>query len=106
MARQAEAQLRAGKADEAAAIITKGEPLITRLLAVPQPSLAAVSAASDLDELYGRMLLSNGNYGWARLLFQKNLARWKSWTPKTEETEQRRKQAEAEITLCDRKLAE
>jgi hypothetical protein len=60
--------------------------------------------ASDLDDLYGRMLLANRHYGGARLLFQKNLARWKHWQPQTPETARRLKQAESAIAECDRHL--
>lgn len=65
-----------------------------------------MAAASDLDELYGHMLLTNGNYGWARMMFQKNVARWRSWKPRTDETERRLKVAEAEVAECDRRMAE
>jgi hypothetical protein len=106
MDRQAESLLARGKADEAAAIITAGEPWVSRLLAVPQPTLAAMEAASDLDNLYGRMLLSNRNYGWARIVFQKNLARWRNWRPQTDETVRRLKQSEAAIAECDRRMVE
>jgi hypothetical protein len=103
---QAESLLRKGPSDEAATIITKGQPLMERLLAVPRPTLAAMEAASDLDDLYGRMLLANRQYGWARIQFQKNLARWKSWKPETPETARRRKLAESAIGECDRHLDE
>lgn len=106
MARDAERLLTAGKADEAAAVITKAQPLIARLLGVPHPSLEAMIAGSDVDELYGHMLLSNGNYGWARLVFQKNVARWKNWTPLTDETERRRHVAELEIAECDKHIGQ
>ncbi len=106
MDRQAESLLEKGKADEAAAIITDGEPFVTRLLAVPRPTLAAMEAASDLDNLYGRMLLANRNYGWARIVFQKNLARWKTWKPQTDETARRLKLTEAAIAECDRRMLE
>ena len=79
---------------------------MTRLLSVPRPTLAAVEAASGLDDLYGRMLLSNRHYGWARLLFQKNLARWTNWQPQTAETVRRRKLAESQIAECDRLMVE
>jgi hypothetical protein len=102
--RSAENSFRAGRADEAAALIEKGKPLMTRVLAVPRPSLAATLAASDLDDLYGRMLLSNRHYGWARLLFQKNLSRWTLWRPSNPETERRLRLAAAEIAECDRHL--
>ena len=104
--REAEGLLRSGKADQAAALITKGQPMMTRLLSVPRPTLAALEAASGLDDLYGRMLLSNRHYGWARLLFQKNLARWTNWQPQTAETVRRRKLAESQIAECDRLMVE
>src|SRR5690242_323638 len=71
--REAADLLQRNQADEAAAAITKGQPLQARLLAAPHPPLAAMEAVSDLDELYARMLLSNHHDGWARLLFQKNV---------------------------------
>jgi hypothetical protein len=104
--REAEHSFADGKSDQAAAAIEKGEPLVSRLLNVPKPSLAAVEAASDLDDLYGRMLLSNRHYAWAITLFEKNRARWKTWTPQTPETARRLKQAETAIAECDRRMAE
>ena len=102
----AERAFQAGKSDEAAALLLKGQPLADSLVGVPRPALAAVEAASDLDQLYGQMLLSNRNYGWARLEFQKNRARWKTWQPQTEETARRLKLAEDAIAECDRRMAE
>jgi len=95
-----------GKSDQAAALIEKGQPLMSRLLSVPRPTLEATEAASDLDDLYGRMLLANRHYGWARLLFQKNLARWRHWQPETPEAARRLQQAKAAIAECDRHLVE
>jgi hypothetical protein len=106
MNRQAEALYQSGKSDDAAKLVTQGESLAARLLRVPHPTLPALEAVSDLDDLYGRMLLANRNYGWARLEFQKNRARWKNWRPQTPETEQRFKQANAAIAECDRHLGE
>jgi hypothetical protein len=104
--RLAEAAYKEGKRDDAAAIIQKSEPLATRLLSVSKPTLEAVEAASDLDDLYGQMLLTNRHYEWARLLFQKNLNRWKHWQPQTEETARRYKLAAAEIAECDQHIGE
>jgi hypothetical protein len=104
--RSAERFFQDGKPDQAAAAIEKGQPLVSRLLNVPKPSLSAVEAASDLDDLYGRMLLSNRHYAWAITLFEKNRARWKNWTPQTPETARRLKQAETAIEECDRRMAE
>jgi hypothetical protein len=95
-----------GKQDDAAALIENGETLSKRLLAIPHPTLAAVEAASDLDQLYGEMLFSNHNYGWARLMFQRNVARWKNQTPETAETVTRLKAAEEAIDRCDRRIAQ
>jgi hypothetical protein len=106
MNREADSAFASGKSDQAAALIEKGQPLVARLLSVPNPTFEAAIAASDQDDLYGRMLLSNRHYGWARLLFQKNLARWKHWQPQTPETTRRLKQAESEIAECDRHIVE
>jgi len=100
--REAESDFENGKADRAAALIQEAEPLVARLLAVRHPNLAANEVASDLDQLYGRMLLSNRHWGWARLQFQKNLSRWKHWTPQTADTLRRLKEAEAGMAECDR----
>ena len=106
MNRQAEALLRQGKSDPAAALITQGQPLSLRLLAAPRPTLAAMEAASDLDQLYATMLLGNKNYGWARLAFQKNISRWKYWRPQTPDTARRLKLAHDGIAECDRRLGQ
>jgi len=103
---EADSAFAAGKSDQAAELIEKGQPLVARLLAVPNPTFEAAVAASDLDDLYGRMLLSNRHYGWARLLFQKNLSRWKHWQPQTPETARLLKQAESAIAECDRHILE
>jgi len=102
--RQAESLVHSGKSDAAAALITQGESLSNRLLAASRPTLEAVEAISDHDDLYGRMLLANANYGWARLMFQKNLVRWKVWKPQTAETERRLRRAQAAIAECDRHI--
>ena len=104
--RDAKRLFETGKPDDAAALIQSGEQLASRLLAVPRPTLAAMQDASDLDDLYGRMLLSNRNYGWARLFFQKNLVRWKNWTPQTPDTAARLRDAQDAIAECDRRISE
>jgi hypothetical protein len=104
--RQAESLVRGGRSGEAAGLVSKGEPLVSRLLAASRPTLAAVEAVSDHDDLYGRMLLANRHYGWARLCFQKNVTRWRYWKPETPDTARRLKQAMAAIAECDRRLAE
>ena len=104
--RQAESLYQSGQSDEAAALVTKGESVATRILDVPRPTLAAMETVSDLDQLYGQMLLANRNYGWARLVFQKNRARWKTWKPETSETERRLRLANSAIAECDRHLGE
>ncbi len=106
MNREAAKLLESGKADKAAALITAGQPLETRLLSPPHPTLPAMEAASDLDQLYGSMLLANRRYGWARLAFQKNLIRWKYWKPRTPDTLRRLKEAQSEIEECDRHLGQ
>jgi hypothetical protein len=95
-----------GNQDAAAALMKQGEALSHKLLEVPRPTLEATEAASDLDQLYGRMLLSNYRYGWARLQFQKNVVRWKYWLPRSAETERRLNMARDAIAECDRKIAE
>jgi hypothetical protein len=102
MNREAEADYKSGKADLAAKIMEQEKPLVSRVLSPPLPSLEAVEAASDLDNLYGTMLLHNKHYGWARVMFQGNLARWKHWRPITEESKRRLKEAEAAIAECDK----
>ena len=87
------------------AIVTNAQPVENRLLSVPRPTLAAMQASSDLDDVYGRMLLRNRQYGWARDFFQKNVIRWKTWKPRTADTERRWKQAVAAVAECDRGLA-
>jgi hypothetical protein len=104
--RDAESAFASGKPDQAAALIEKGQPLMARVLTVARPTLPATIAASDLDQLYGRMLLTNRHYGWARLQFQKNLARWKHWQPSTADTARRLQQAEQAIAECDRHIVE
>jgi hypothetical protein len=106
MNRQAAKLLESGKTDQAAALVTAGQSLETRLLSPAHPTLPAMEAASDLDQLYGRMLLANRRYGWARLTFQKNLIRWKNWKPQTPGTLRRLKQAQSEIAECDRQLGQ
>jgi hypothetical protein len=105
MTRDAEAAYKQGKPDDAAALIEKAEPVSSDVLGVPKPSLAAMQAASDLDDLYGRMLLANKHYEWALFLFQKCAARWKYWQPQTDDTARRQKLAESEIALCQRRMA-
>jgi hypothetical protein len=104
MARDAADLLKRGRKEEAGKIITAGQPLISRVLSAPRPTLAAMEAASDLDEIYGRMLMADQRFGWARLQFQKNVIRWKHWQPQTEDTARRLKQAQDEIAECDRRL--
>jgi hypothetical protein len=103
--REAQALIKSGKPDAAADLIQRGEPLAGRLLAVRNPTLAAMEAASDLDDLYGSMLLSNRNYGWAMLFFQKNQSRWKTWQPQTPDTAARLKAAQSAIAECERRLS-
>jgi hypothetical protein len=102
MNREAASAFHHGDANRAATIIDSGQPLIHQLLSAPRPTLAAMEAVSDLDQLYGQMLLSNRHYVWARTFFQKNLTRWSMWTPQTPDTLRRLKMARAAIAECDR----
>ena len=104
LAQNAQSAFKRGDQDKAAALIEEAKPITTRLLLAPHPTLAAVEAASDLDELYGEMLFTNHNYGWARMFFQKNTARWKLWTPQTPDTAQRLKLAQDAIDRCDKAM--
>lgn len=93
-----------GKSGDAASIIKEAQSLAARVLSVHRPTLEAAEAAADVDDLYGRMLLANQNYGWAQMFFQKNRSRWKNWMPQTPETERRFKLAESEIAECQKRL--
>jgi len=106
MNREAAAAYAKGDADKASALILKGQPLVAKILAAPHPPLEATVAASDLDTLYGRMLLANKHYGWARMQFQKDYSRWKHWQPKTEDSERRLKLDGDAIDECDKHLPE
>jgi hypothetical protein len=92
------------RTDDAAALINAGVPMQARLLTAPRPTLEAMEAVADLDDLYGRMLVADGKWGSARMLFQKNVTRWKSWKQKTPETEERLKQANDAIAECDKHM--
>lgn len=100
--KEADGLFRRGKFDESAALVAKGQPLASRLLEVPRPTLAAMEACSDLDDLYGRMLLRNRHYDWASSIFQKNVIRWKAWKPQTEDTARRLKAAKEAVAECER----
>lgn len=95
---------REGRRDESARRLALAQQVAARLLAVPRPTLDGMKAVSALDELYARILLADGHIGWARLLFQKNAARWRTWSPATPESEKLRMEAEAGIAECDRRL--
>ena len=104
MDRTAEQLFQNGKIQEAAAIVTSGQSLQNRLLSAPRPTLPAMEAIADLDQIYGKMLVYNGFFGEARLLFQKNVTRWRTWKPQSPETEDRLKQANQSIAECDRHM--
>ncbi|MBS1857631.1 MAG: hypothetical protein JST11_19840 [Acidobacteria bacterium] len=104
LTRQGESLFQARKLDAAGKVVAGAQPLAERLLQAPRPTLAALEAAGDLDDLYGRILLANHNVGWARIVFQKNLVRWKVHKPATPDTERRRKLASERIAACDREL--
>jgi hypothetical protein len=102
----AEKLLQNGQAEKAGALVVEAQPLLTRLLSATHPTLEAMQAVSDSDRLYCRMLLANRHYGWARLLFQKEVTRWKTWQPQTADTALRLKTAIAGLAECDRRLQE
>jgi hypothetical protein len=101
---QAEELFKGGRSDDASVVVQRAQALEARLLAAPRPTLPAMEASSDLDDLYGRMMLANRQYGWARDFFQKNAVRWKAWKPATEETEKRRKDALARVAECEKQM--
>ena len=102
--RRAADLVQAGEFDQASAIVTQSQPLADRLLAASHPTLAAMRAASDHDDLSGRLYLHNQRYGWARMTFQKNLVRWKAWKPQTPETAARIKAASEAVAECDKHM--
>lgn len=102
--RKAEAAFHSGDQDKAAAFIQQGKQMQQRLLEARQPTLPAMEAVADLDELYGDMLFTNRNYGWARMFYQKNLARWKHFPEQNDETARRVKLADDGIAACDKKI--
>ena len=91
---------------EAAAAVKKGQALEAKLLSAPEPTLAAMESSADLDDLYGRLLMRNKQYGWARQVFQKNVIRWKNWKPQTTESARRLKIAASAVAECDRLMTE
>lgn len=105
LAIDANAHYKAGRREEAGKLVTEGQPLIRQVLQPSHPTLEAMQAVSDLDQLYGEMLLENRHYGFARELLQKNVARWKHWKPETEDTRRRLKEATDAIARCDRAMA-
>lgn len=106
LTRTAEKLFQSGQAEKAGALVVDAQPLLSRLLSATHPTLAAMQAVSDSDRLYCRMLLANRHYGWARLLFQKEVTRWKTWKPETADTALRLKTAVAGLAECDRRLRE
>jgi hypothetical protein len=102
--RRAADLFQAGKFEQASAVVQQSQPLVDRLLAASHPTLAAMEAASDHDDLSGRLYVHNQQYGWARMAFQKNLVRWKSWKPQTPETAARIKAASDAVAECDRRM--
>jgi hypothetical protein len=104
MNRRIEDLTKAGKFDEASAVITQAQRFQARLLEAPHPPLAAMEAASDLDDLYGHMLLRNGRPGWARTFFQNNVVRWRTWKPRTPDTEGRLRAARDAVAECEQKM--
>jgi hypothetical protein len=102
--RAAEQYFKAGRFPEVDSIVTSAQSLETRLLAAPRPTLEAMEAIADLDRIYGKRLVLNGYFGEARLLFQKNVTRWKTWKPHTPETDRRLQEANADIAECDKHM--
>lgn len=101
---EAREHFEAGRRGEAAELVNAGIPLSKELLGVSRPTLEAMQAASDLDQLYGDMLLSNRHTVYAREFYQRNAARWRNWRPQTEDTRRRLREANDAIARCDREL--
>jgi hypothetical protein len=101
---QARTLFESGDTQQAALLVKEAQPLAQQLLAVSQPSLPAMEAVSDHDQIYADLLLSNRHYGHARQMYQRNVARWKHWRPQTPATRQRLADAEAAIARCDRAI--
>jgi hypothetical protein len=104
--RRTEELLKHDRHSEAAAAILEGRPLQATLLAPPYPTLAAMEAVSDLDDLYARMLLIDHRAAWARTLYARNAFRWRHWKPQTADTLRRLKQAQDGIAECDRRMTQ
>lgn len=100
--RGAREALKQGKGETASALVTQGQGLSHELLAVRNPTLAAMEAASDNDQIYAEMMLASRHYGWARLIFQKNVVRWKNWKPQTPDTARRLKEAQDGVAAADK----
>ncbi len=95
-------RLKKGDRAEAGALIERGESFSRQLLAVPRPSLAALEAVSDRDQMYGEMLMANKHWTHARQMLLKNVHRWRNWKPETPDTMRRREAAERAVAECDR----
>ena len=89
---------------DAAVLVTSGQAMQIRLLSAPRPTLEAMQAIADLDQVYGHMLIANGFFGEARMLFQKNVTRWRTWKPQTPDTQNRLKLANDGIAECDKHM--
>lgn len=102
--RNALAALGKGARDDAGRYVQEGEPASKLLLSAPEPTLAAMEAVSDRDQIYAGMLMANRHWSFARQLLVKNQLRWKYWKPRTQYTEQRQREAERGIAECDKRL--
>lgn len=88
----------------AAAALKQGQPLAKELLEARRPPLEVFEAVSDFDQLYAKVLLSNGHTVWARQLFMTDAVRWRNWKPETKDTIRRRREAEQGVAEADRKM--
>jgi hypothetical protein len=102
--RRAAELIQAGQFEQVSAIVAQSQPLADRLLGASHPTLAAMEAASDHDDLSARLYMHNQQWGWARMTFQKNLVRWKAWKPRTAKTEARIKAASDAVAECDKHM--
>lgn len=102
--RSATAFLAKNDRSEAGALIERGAPFARQLLSVPQPSLAALEAVSDRDQMYAEMLMANQHWVDARQMLIKNVLRWRNWQPQTDDTKRRLDAAQRAVAECDRRM--
>jgi hypothetical protein len=84
--------------------ITEGIVPAKILLAVREPSLAALEAVSDHDQMWAEMLMENRHFGHARQMWATEVARWKNYPNPAPSIQARLARAQKGIADCDRQL--